>query len=177
MSSLRRVRRRWSFWLRLGRWGRSEPLPLALAVRQNLESWRWRWTQLRGAGLPKPVSFRCYGDGRLSDMSDWPPLLIGGLVYGLVCGGLSAFLAGSKYRPQGTWFWVGFLFGVFGLIAAAGVPPLPGPKEKSFERPIEIPKYIDSGRLLVCCLVVGAMFAGWVLLFARLFFLETTNIE
>jgi len=40
---------------------------------------------------------------------------------GLICGGLSSFVAKSKYRDPGNWFAIGLLFGIFGLIAASGV--------------------------------------------------------
>jgi len=40
----------------------------------------------------------------------------------LVSAALAAFLAQAKGRSAGSWFFVGFLFGPLGLIAAAGMP-------------------------------------------------------
>lgn len=40
----------------------------------------------------------------------------------LACGGLSANLASKKGYESGVWFAAGFFLGVFGLIAAAGLP-------------------------------------------------------
>lgn len=50
-------------------------------------------------------------------------LLIAGIW--LTCAVLCAIVAGSKNRSTGGWFMIGLLTGVLGLIAAAGVPPLP----------------------------------------------------
>lgn len=44
------------------------------------------------------------------------------LLYSLVTGGLSATLAEKKNHNAGSWFLIGLLFGIFGLIAAAGLP-------------------------------------------------------
>lgn len=41
------------------------------------------------------------------------------VIYGIAFGILSSIAVKSKNRDQGTWFIIGFLFGVFGLIAAA----------------------------------------------------------
>jgi hypothetical protein len=49
-----------------------------------------------------------------------PTLLL--LVLCTVCGGLSALVAGTKGWNESVWFLIGFLFGPFGLIAAAGMP-------------------------------------------------------
>lgn len=46
-----------------------------------------------------------------------------GLVQAFICGGLSTNLAEKKGYGTGAWFAAGFLFGIFGLIAAAGLPP------------------------------------------------------
>ncbi len=41
------------------------------------------------------------------------------IIYGVVFGILSAIAVKNKNRAQDGWFFIGFLFGVFGLIAAA----------------------------------------------------------
>ena len=46
-----------------------------------------------------------------------------GLVQAFICGGLSTNLAEKKGYGTGAWFAAGFFFGIFGLIAAAGLPP------------------------------------------------------
>lgn len=43
------------------------------------------------------------------------------VIDGIVCGFLSAIIASSKGRDSGPWFLVGLIFGIFGLIAAAGI--------------------------------------------------------
>ena len=48
---------------------------------------------------------------------------LGLFVYAFVCAGLSADLADKKGYSVGTYFAVGFFFGILGLIAAAGLPP------------------------------------------------------
>ena len=48
---------------------------------------------------------------------------IAAFVYAFICGGLSADLADKKGYSVGAYFAVGFFFGLFGLIAAAGLPP------------------------------------------------------
>ena len=40
----------------------------------------------------------------------------------VISGGLSSYLADQKGYSTGAWFFVGFLFGVLGLIACAGLP-------------------------------------------------------
>lgn len=49
--------------------------------------------------------------------------VLGVFVYALICGGLSADLAEKKGYGVGSYFAVGFFFGILGLIAAAGLPP------------------------------------------------------
>ena len=44
----------------------------------------------------------------------------------IICGILSSYLADKKGYSVGGWFLVGLLFGIFGLIAAAGLPLIPG---------------------------------------------------
>lgn len=44
------------------------------------------------------------------------------IVYGIICGGFSAFVAGTKNRGEIMWFVLGGLFGIFALIAISGVP-------------------------------------------------------
>ncbi len=41
---------------------------------------------------------------------------------GLICGFLSMSLAKKKGHPVGSWFACGLFLGIFGLIAAAGLP-------------------------------------------------------
>jgi len=40
----------------------------------------------------------------------------------IICGILSGSLAEEKGHRSGSWFATGFFFGIFGLIAAAGLP-------------------------------------------------------
>jgi hypothetical protein len=49
------------------------------------------------------------------------------VVYGVVCGAFSAFVAGEKNYNEASWFFGGFFFGVIGLVAAAGLPMNPTP--------------------------------------------------
>jgi hypothetical protein len=54
---------------------------------------------------------------------DYTPLYILGLfVMGVICGGLSTNLAIKKGHSAGAWFACGLFLGIFGLIAAAGLP-------------------------------------------------------
>jgi len=46
------------------------------------------------------------------------------LLAGLICGGLASSVASAKGLNAGVWAVTGFLFGPFGLIAAAGMPDL-----------------------------------------------------
>jgi len=43
------------------------------------------------------------------------------VVQGVICGVLSGVIARSKGRDATAWFFAGLLFGIFGLIAAAGI--------------------------------------------------------
>ena len=47
-------------------------------------------------------------------------ITLGFCIYVVVCGGLTAFVANSKGRDGVAWFIIGAVFGVLGLIAAAG---------------------------------------------------------
>jgi hypothetical protein len=49
-------------------------------------------------------------------------IVFGVMVYGIVFGALSSTVASKKGHSSGAWFWCGFFFGIFGLIAAAGLP-------------------------------------------------------
>jgi len=44
------------------------------------------------------------------------------ILYMVILGGFCAFLAQEKLYSAHSWFWLGFFFGVFALIAAAGLP-------------------------------------------------------
>jgi hypothetical protein len=44
------------------------------------------------------------------------------LIIFCITGFLTAYIAKEKEYPYGTWFAIGFLLGLFGLIAAAGLP-------------------------------------------------------
>jgi len=45
------------------------------------------------------------------------------LIYqAIVCGALAGKVADKKGHSSGAWFAAGFFFGIFGLIAAAGLP-------------------------------------------------------
>lgn len=59
-------------------------------------------------------------------------ITLGFCIYVVVCGGLTAFVANSKGRDGVAWFIIGAVFGVLGLIAAAGVGPIR--KEESRQR-------------------------------------------
>jgi hypothetical protein len=48
--------------------------------------------------------------------------LIGLAVQALICGIFASYLAEEKRYSAGSWFACGFFFGIFGLIAAAGLP-------------------------------------------------------
>ena len=52
----------------------------------------------------------------------WTGFWIALAVQAVVCGLLSAFVANAKWYNTGSWFPIGFFCGVFGLIAAAGLP-------------------------------------------------------
>jgi len=53
---------------------------------------------------------------------DWG-LVIGGIVWQVGCGLLCSYVATEKGRDS-VWFWIGLFFGVFALIAVAGLPAL-----------------------------------------------------
>ena len=58
------------------------------------------------------------------------------VVQALFSGILASIVAGKKGHPEGAWFATGFFLGVFGLIAAAGLPDLyarPGPYAPELE--------------------------------------------
>jgi hypothetical protein len=42
----------------------------------------------------------------------------------VICGAFCAIIADSKNRSSGGWFFVGLFFGLFALIAIAGMPSL-----------------------------------------------------
>lgn len=54
--------------------------------------------------------------------SFWTGFWIAVTVQAVVCGALSAHIADSKGHNSVSWFFVGLLFGILGLIAAAGLP-------------------------------------------------------
>ena len=47
---------------------------------------------------------------------------IGLIIYSLICGFLSSLVGEAKGYPKKNWFWMGFWTGIFGLLAAAGMP-------------------------------------------------------
>ena len=49
-------------------------------------------------------------------------IIIGLLLQAVICGFLASNLAGQKGHSSGSWFAIGFFLGIFGLIAAAGLP-------------------------------------------------------
>jgi len=55
-------------------------------------------------------------------MDFWFGFWIAILINSVVCGGLSAKLAEVKGHDKVAWAWCGFLFGLFGLLAAVGLP-------------------------------------------------------
>jgi hypothetical protein len=44
------------------------------------------------------------------------------LLFGVLCAFLSSSVAGEKGWSQANWFFAGFLFGPFGLLAVVGMP-------------------------------------------------------
>ena len=67
------------------------------------------------------------------------PYIVGGVIaQAVICGGLCVFLANQKGYNPNAWFFVGFLFGVLGLIACAGMPAvleeLPGISRHAVKR-------------------------------------------
>lgn len=42
-------------------------------------------------------------------------------IFAIICGALTAEVAGSKGRVAANWFWLGFFTNLLGLIAAAGL--------------------------------------------------------
>jgi|GEM_PF-6983657 len=52
----------------------------------------------------------------------WLIFFIGYIVYGLVCGFFCARVMQAKGYNEIAWFFGGFFFGIFALIAAAGMP-------------------------------------------------------
>ena len=51
------------------------------------------------------------------------PYIVGAVIaQAVISGGLSAYLAEQKGYSTGAWFFLGFLFGVVGLIACVGLP-------------------------------------------------------
>ncbi|MDR2407640.1 MAG: hypothetical protein LBE13_05980 [Bacteroidales bacterium] len=73
------------------------------------------------------------------------------LLYALICGGFSSWLAGTKGYGKGAWFGLGFLFGVFALFAIGAAPLRQQDKKitakKNKTGPIKISKNIDIGAL------------------------------
>lgn len=44
------------------------------------------------------------------------------IIQGIICGCLACFIAQEKDYGKFSWFCIGLFFGIFGLIAAAGLP-------------------------------------------------------
>ena len=55
-------------------------------------------------------------------MDFWVGFWIGTLVHSAVCCGLAYKLAKVKGHDEVEWAWYGFLFGLFGLLGAVGLP-------------------------------------------------------
>jgi HEAT repeat protein len=53
-------------------------------------------------------------------LSSWGLLIV--LLDGIICAGLASYVAEKKGYSSGSWGACGFLFGILGLIAAAGLP-------------------------------------------------------
>jgi hypothetical protein len=51
--------------------------------------------------------------------------LLMGIVWGVVCGNIAT----KKHRSQLAWFCTGLFFGLFGVLAASIVKPLPDPHQ------------------------------------------------
>lgn len=50
------------------------------------------------------------------------PITLETILVSLICGGISAYFAKRKARSPYRWFFVGFLFGIFGTFAAYFAP-------------------------------------------------------
>ena len=86
--------------------------------------------------------------------SFWAVFWLVVVVQAFICAALSSFLASEKGYGGGAWAAIGFFLGVLGLVAAAGLPPLP---EQAFlsneslaaaEAPSET-RVLDDGRGIV----------------------------
>jgi len=74
-------------------------------------------------------------------------IIIIGIVGWLASGGLAAFVADQKGYSSGSWFACGFLFGIFGLIAAAGLPAKGGLKDRDSVLSKECPLCAETLKL------------------------------
>jgi hypothetical protein len=62
-------------------------------------------------------------------MSDlWAMVLIQAVICSMFC----SFVAGQKNRDSTGWLVLGFVFGIFALIAVAGLPVAPAPADAEF---------------------------------------------
>lgn len=65
----------------------------------------------------------------------------------IACAVLCGFLAPSKGRPSGQWFWTGFFFGVFALAALAIAEPV---ERASLRTCAHCGKAVDPSRDRLC---------------------------
>lgn len=63
------------------------------------------------------------------------------LIAALIMGSLTAYLAKGRGRDTKTWFFVGFLCGIFGLIALFFYPPV---EQKAKQEPVAPPKPVED---------------------------------
>jgi hypothetical protein len=54
------------------------------------------------------------------------------LIQAVICSLFCSFIAGQKNRDSTGWLVLGFFFGIFGLIAVAGLPVARSPAEAEF---------------------------------------------
>ena len=74
---------------------------------------------------------------------------VGFAISAVTCGGLSAYVADSKGHNSGPWLILGLLFGVLGLIAAAGLPNRQDPEVDVSARDLRLTKKCPSCAELV----------------------------
>jgi hypothetical protein len=63
-------------------------------------------------------------------MSDFWSLV---LIQSVICSMFCYFIAGQKNRDSTGWLVLGFFFGIFALIAVAGLPVAPTPADAEFD--------------------------------------------
>jgi len=70
-------------------------------------------------------------------------IIVGYIFYGIICGVFCGMIASAKNRSGGGWFVAGFWFGIFALIAIAGMPTKAAPNVQVQRPSLEIPEIPD----------------------------------